>query len=61
MHDRPEPGDALLDQLEGLVEGLRTDEFDDKYGPVGSEAYNKVWKPIEERIAALPLYAEEKK
>lgn len=47
--------------LEGLPEGLRTDEFDDKYGPVGSEAYNKVWKTVEERVAGMSLYAEEKK
>lgn len=47
--------------LEGLPEGLRTDEFDDKYGPVGSENYGKVWKTVEERIAALPLYATEEK
>lgn len=50
---------SCFPSLEGLPEGLRTDEFDDKYGPVGSENYNKAWKPVEERIAALPLYAKE--
>jgi hypothetical protein len=52
---------SCVPSLEGLVEGLRTDEFDDKYGPVGSEAYNRFWKPIEEKIAALPLYQEAEK
>jgi hypothetical protein len=47
--------------LDGLPEGLRTDEFDDAYGPVGSRRYNAVWKPVEERIAALRLYQEEKR
>lgn len=50
---------SCFPSLEGLPEGLRTDEFDDKYGPVGSENYNKVWKTVEDRIAALPLYAKE--
>ncbi|KAF0245915.1 MAG: hypothetical protein FD180_1177 [Planctomycetota bacterium] len=52
---------SCFPSLEGFPDGLRTDEFDDKYGPVGSENYNKVWKPLEERVKALPLYAEEKK
>lgn len=52
---------SCFPSLEGLPEGLRTDEFDDKYGPVGSENYNKVWKTVEERIAALSLYAAEEK
>ncbi|NUN49141.1 MAG: hypothetical protein HUU15_09975 [Candidatus Brocadiae bacterium] len=43
----------------GLPEGLRTDEFDDRFGPVGSRNYNRVWKPVEEAIAALPVYREE--
>ncbi len=51
---------SCFPSLEGLPEGLRTDEFDDKYGPVGSENYKKVWKGVEERVAALALYAEEK-
>lgn len=52
---------SCFPSLAGLPEGLRTDEFDDKYGPVGSEKYQKIWKGIEERIAALPLYAEAEK
>lgn len=50
---------ACVPSLEGLPDGLRTDEFDDKYGPVGSERYEKQLKAIQERIDALPMYREE--
>lgn len=52
---------SCFPSLAELPEGLRTDEFDDKYGPVGSENYNKVWKKVEDRVKALALYAEDRK
>ncbi|MBI2923758.1 MAG: hypothetical protein HYY18_22095 [Planctomycetes bacterium] len=50
---------TCVPSLEGLPDGLRTDEFDDKYGPVGSDRYEKRMKGIQERMDALPLYQEE--
>ena len=52
---------SCFPSLAELPEGLRTDEFGDKYDTVGSENYDKVWKKVEERVKALALYAEDKK
>jgi hypothetical protein len=46
--------------LEGLVDGLRTDEFDDKYGPVGSANWTRQMDGIAERLKGLKIYSEEK-
>lgn len=48
----------LMPQVDGLRESLTDAQFNAEFGGVGSAKYNAVVHDIEQRVAALPLYAD---
>lgn len=48
----------LMPPVDGLRESLTDAVFNAEFGGVGSEKYNAVVRDIEQRVAALPLYAD---